>query len=132
MVATPLRTCGLQDALGGLEDVLRISAGRNRQNNAASAPVRLDLPGIDIVEGMVVLSRPGRMLDVGDVPEHLRRTATPDIAEIRIPTGTPMKDIERIAIEETMKVCGYNKEACAKMLGIGLRTLYRKLKEYDL
>lgn len=86
----------------------------------------------NIIEGMVVLSRLGKILDVADVPEHVRRTATPDITEIRIPTGTPMREIERIAIEETMKVCGYNKEACAKMLGIGLRTLYRKLKEYDL
>jgi len=86
----------------------------------------------NIVEGMVVLSRLGRMLDVGDVPEHVRRTATPDLSEMRIPTGTPMREIERIAIGETMIVCGHNKEACAKMLGIGLRTLYRKLKEYDL
>jgi DNA-binding NtrC family response regulator len=104
---------------------------------AVDVLLRYDWPGNirelrNIIEGMVVLSRDGRTLDVGDVPEHLRRTATPDINEMRIPTGTPMKEIERIAIEETMKVCGYNKEACAKMLGIGLRTLYRKLKEYDM
>jgi len=43
-----------------------------------------------------------------------------------------MREIERIAIEETLKITGYNKEKCAKILGIGLRTLYRKLKEYDI
>jgi two-component system response regulator HydG len=99
--------------------------------------MRYDWPGNvrelkNIVEGMVIMARPGQAIDVGDVPIHVRRSATPEVGEIRIPTGSKMSDVERIVIEETMKVCGYNKEACAKMLGIGLRTLYRKLKTYDI
>jgi DNA-binding NtrC family response regulator len=42
-----------------------------------------------------------------------------------------MHTVERIIIEATMKACDNNKEKCAQTLGIGLRTLYRKLKEYD-
>ena len=42
-----------------------------------------------------------------------------------------MQEAQRIVIEETLKACDYNKEETAKALGIGLRTLYRKLKEYD-
>jgi DNA-binding NtrC family response regulator len=85
----------------------------------------------NIVEGMVILSRQGP-LDIDDVPGHVRSSTAPEVSEIRIPTGTSMRDVERIVIQETMKTCAFNKEACAKKLGIGLRTLYRKLKEYDL
>ena len=42
-----------------------------------------------------------------------------------------MKEVERIAITETIRAQGNNKEAAARQLGIGLRTLYRKLKEYE-
>ncbi len=38
----------------------------------------------------------------------------------------------RAAIEATMRTVAYDKQKAAKMLGIGLRTLYRKLKEYGL
>ncbi|MFO7775349.1 MAG: sigma-54 dependent transcriptional regulator [Candidatus Hydrogenedentota bacterium] len=86
----------------------------------------------NIIEGMVIMTRSGSVLDLQDVPEYLRHTTAPEVSEIRIPTGVTMKEVERIVIEETMKVTGYNKEACAKTLGIGLRTLYRKLKEYDV
>ncbi|MCC6699364.1 MAG: sigma-54-dependent Fis family transcriptional regulator [Candidatus Hydrogenedentes bacterium] len=105
--------------------------------SAVDVLMRYDWPGNvrelrNIVEGMVIMARHGKLLDVSDVPEHLRRSTVPEVSEIRIPTGVAMSEVERIVIEESMKVCGYNKEACAKMLGIGLRTLYRKLKEYDI
>jgi two-component system response regulator HydG len=35
-------------------------------------------------------------------------------------------------IGETLKVTGGNREEAASMLGIGERTLYRKIKEYGL
>ena len=99
--------------------------------------MRYDWPGNvrelkNLLEGMVIMGRDGRTLDVGDVPDHMRRHIAPEVSEIRIPTGTSMRDVERIVIEETMKTCGHNKESCARILGIGLRTLYRKLKEYDI
>lgn len=105
--------------------------------NAIDVLTRYEWPGNvrelrNIVEGMVIMARAGTLLDVSDVPQHLRRSTAPEVNEIRIPTGVSMQEVERIVIEETMKVCGFNKEACAKTLGIGLRTLYRKLKEYDI
>jgi len=98
---------------------------------------RYDWPGNvrelrNIIEGMVTMGRNGHTLDVDDVPQHIRRSTAPEVSEIRIPTGVTMEQVERIVIQETMKVCGFNKEACAKTLGIGLRTLYRKLKQYDI
>lgn len=41
-------------------------------------------------------------------------------------------DIERNAIVETLKKTGGNKAEASRILGIGLRTLYRKLHQYGL
>ena len=43
-----------------------------------------------------------------------------------------MADIEKWAIEQTLRLAGGNREETARILGIGARTLYRKIKEYDL
>jgi DNA-binding NtrC family response regulator len=105
--------------------------------NGLDLLMRYDWPGNvrelkNIVDGMVVMASGNRPLDVKDIPEHIRQATGPRAKEIRIPVGATMKDVERAAIEETLRACGYKKEACAKTLGIGLRTLYRKLKEYDI
>ena len=52
---------------------------------------------------------------------------TPPIAE----AGT-MDDLERLAIEQTLARCNGNKTMAAKILGIGLRTLYRKIERYGI
>ena len=44
--------------------------------------------------------------------------------------GMKMEEIEREAIHKTLAETGGNKKRAAKMLGIGLRTLYRKLESY--
>ena len=44
--------------------------------------------------------------------------------------GRPLDDIEQWAIEETLKLTSGNREEAAKVLGIGARTLYRKLEKY--
>jgi two-component system response regulator HydG len=46
--------------------------------------------------------------------------------------GKSMNEIEKLFIAETLKATGGNREEAAGMLGIGERTLYRKIKEYEL
>ncbi|GJM19454.1 MAG: sigma-54-dependent Fis family transcriptional regulator [Phycisphaeraceae bacterium] len=46
--------------------------------------------------------------------------------------GARLEQLEKQAIRETLRLTGGNRERAAKMLGIGERTLYRKLKEYGL
>jgi two-component system response regulator HydG len=41
-----------------------------------------------------------------------------------------MDEIERWAIEETLRITAGNRDEAAKILGIGARTLYRKLDKY--
>jgi DNA-binding NtrC family response regulator len=46
--------------------------------------------------------------------------------------GMNMKDLEREAITAALKEVGGNRREAAEVLGIGERTLYRKIKEYDI
>ena len=43
-----------------------------------------------------------------------------------------MAELERDAIERALAECGGNRRRAAERLGIGLRTLYEKLKRYGL
>jgi two-component system response regulator HydG len=44
--------------------------------------------------------------------------------------GQPLATIEKWAIEETLRLTDDNREEAAKILGIGARTLYRRLDQY--
>jgi transcriptional regulator with PAS, ATPase and Fis domain len=46
--------------------------------------------------------------------------------------GRSLKDIEKQAILRNLEKSNYNRRMAAKALGISERTLYRKMKEYDL
>jgi two-component system response regulator HydG len=46
--------------------------------------------------------------------------------------GKPLSEIERLFITETLKSTGGNRVEAAQLLEIGERTLYRKIKEYEL
>ena len=46
--------------------------------------------------------------------------------------GLTMVQLESLHIANTLKFTGGNREKTAKLLGIGARTLYRKLREYGL
>ena len=46
--------------------------------------------------------------------------------------GASLEQIEKRAIRETLRLTGGNREKAAALLGIGERTLYRKLREYGL
>ncbi len=60
------------------------------------------------------------------------RDQAPPPNVITIAPGTKMSDIERAAIEAVLKETRGNRRRAAEMLGIGERTLYRKIKEYRM
>lgn len=64
-----------------------------------------------------------------DLPEALGAAGGAGPASL---AGTTLEQIEKRAIRETLRLTGGNREQAAKLLGIGERTLYRKLKEYGL
>jgi len=87
------------------------------------------------VESMIVVDYDG-LLDVDDLPEELADPDEPPVepstASLTKMVGKPLQELERLFIAETLRVTGGNREEAAKMLGIGERTLYRKIKEYQL
>ena len=84
------------------------------------------------VEEMVLFTQGKRALDVSDLPIALRQQRPSTAPELHLAVGMSMQEIERAAIEATLRQVGYDKQKAAKTLGIGLRTLYRKVKEYGL
>lgn len=75
-------------------------------------------------------------LDVRHIPDEVRSAGddAPDQPAIAGGSlaGTPLEQLEKRAIRETLRLTAGNREQAAKLLGIGERTLYRKLKEYGL
>jgi transcriptional regulator with GAF, ATPase, and Fis domain len=59
------------------------------------------------------------------------RDASPQPMTITLGPGVTMAEIERRAIEAALRETGGNRRKAADMLGIGERTLYRKLREYE-
>ena len=85
----------------------------------------------NLIEGMVVFGRDGEPLDVGDLPNHIRAQVHAS-RDLHLRVGMTMEEIEKRAIEETLKATGYDKQRTAQILGIGLRSLYRKVKQYEI
>jgi len=105
---------------------------------ALTALASYDWPGNirqlrNCIRTMVVLCDRER-LDVQDIPPditHRRQLAgsaqpAPGIGAVSL------NELEKKAIEETLAQTAGNREKAAKILGIGERTLYRKIKEYNL
>jgi DNA-binding NtrC family response regulator len=53
-----------------------------------------------------------------------------DLSNIRFPVGTTVDAMERELILQTLNATGNNKTRAADLLGISLKTLHNKLKEY--
>ncbi len=83
----------------------------------------------NVLDGMLVAARGRGPLDVSALPERLR-VAGPLAAPLRVEVGMTLAEAERQLIEATLREAGGDKPRAAAMLGIGLRTLYRKLDGY--
>ena len=90
----------------------------------------------NFVETMVVLDTDSQ-LDLDDLPPELIDDSEQPTVDANIGSGgvsqligQPLSTIERWAIEETLRLTGDNRDEAAKILGIGARTLYRRLDHY--
>lgn len=84
------------------------------------------------LEGMVVFIAARRPLDVSDLPLALRDHAPGEPGEVTFSLGISLAEAEKSFLEEILRSVGYDRARAAETLGIGLRTLYRKLKEYEI
>ncbi|HET7225622.1 MAG TPA: sigma-54 dependent transcriptional regulator [Candidatus Eisenbacteria bacterium] len=98
--------------------------------------VRHDWPGNvrelrAALEGMVVFAEGQRALDLSDLPPALRG-GEDDGGRLDIRVGATMDEAEHLLIAATLRHTGGDKTRAAAMLGIGLRTLYRKIRKYGI
>jgi len=122
-----------------------LSRKHGKQIKGMSLPARrklltFDWPGNvrqlrNVVESMVVVDYDG-LLDLDDLPEELADRIEPAgesaAQSLTSLVGKSLEDLQQLFIAETLRATGGNREEAAKMLGIGERTLYRKIKEYGL
>jgi two-component system response regulator HydG len=120
---------------------LRRLADENRKAISGFTPPALaaleayDWPGnvrelLHAVERAVVLTH-GEAVDVADLPEPVRQARPGESAggatALSIPIGTPLEEIERLVIRETLRHTHGDKNLAARLLGVASRTIYRKL-----
>jgi two-component system response regulator HydG len=91
------------------------------------------------IERMLVLDSDG-VLDIDGLPPEIAALIKDQLpeSELDAPSGAdsligkPMTDVEKYYIERALELTDGNREEAARLLEIGERTLYRKIKEYDL
>ncbi len=87
------------------------------------------------IERAVVLCFDGAPLDLGHLPpgfgadQNLSSPAL-DGSVVTVPVGTTVGEAERLLILRTLEAAGQNKTRAAEILGVSLKTLHNKLKEY--
>ncbi len=85
----------------------------------------------NVIENMVVICQ-GETLQVADIPAAYLEGAGTVKTGFRQLAGIPLDEVEKECIRQTLALANGNREKSAKMLGIGERTLYRKINEYGL
>ncbi len=98
----------------------------------------------NVIESLVIFAQ-NSTISLSELPEDIvgsEGTRSSGIAEngetvppvakdaLLLKIGTPMAEVERELILKTLAQCEGNRTVAARVLGIGLRTLQRKLKEY--
>jgi DNA-binding NtrC family response regulator len=84
----------------------------------------------------VVLCPDGAPLDVGHLPpgfgkaQHAAAQAS-DASIVEVRVGTTVDAAEQALIVRTLEATGQNKTRAAEILGVSLKTLHNKLKQYS-
>lgn len=85
----------------------------------------------NVIDTMVVLSTES-VLTVGNLPADMRPAGVEPLGGMNNLVGISIEQAEKELIRNTLKLVHGNREQAAKILGIGERTLYRKIKEYGM
>jgi DNA-binding NtrC family response regulator len=85
------------------------------------------------IRTMVVMCEKDK-LDMQDIPPEIsqRRQLAAGTTAVPATDAKSLNELEKQAIIKTLAKTKGNRQEAAKILGIGERTLYRKIKEYDL
>jgi two-component system response regulator HydG len=84
----------------------------------------------NVVERAAVLCR-ADALSLSDLPDAVAQAAAAPPAAVQFPIGTPLEEVERRLIRDTLAHTAGDKSLAAQLLGISTRTIYRKLGETE-
>jgi DNA-binding NtrC family response regulator len=104
-------------------------------NKASMALYNYSWPGNirelrNCIESAVVMAK-GHFIMLQDLPPDISATAE-DEGSIRIPMGTTMAESEKLIIRSTLNFAKGNKSRTAEILGIGRKTLHRKIHDFGM
>ncbi len=81
------------------------------------------------IESILVINSP-EVIDIQHLPQEIR-----DLKErlevIPIKIGTPLEEVEREMLIQTLRATKGNKRKAAQLLGINVRTIHRKMEEIE-
>jgi len=84
----------------------------------------------NVLESMMVLAD-GEYLTENDLPEQIAQSSRELGTPKEVPAGLTMDELERLAITKALDQCRGNRTHAADKLGISVRTLQRKLRQYE-
>ena len=94
----------------------------------------------NLIESLVIFSTdniikpqnlPDELIEKSNFKVNLPQNPLPDLSDsVIIKLGQTLEEVEKMIILKTLEKFNGNKTHTAKVLGIGLRTLHRKLKDY--
>jgi DNA-binding NtrC family response regulator len=89
----------------------------------------------NVIERAVILCPDGAPLDAGHLPPGFGAAQAPaaqlDAGVVPVRVGSTVGEAERLLIERTLEATNQNKTRAAEILGVSLKTLHNKLKEYS-
>lgn len=111
---------------------------KNISPEALAKLVSYDWPGnvreLKNITERLAVTTVGETIEVGNLPTNFQSLHNPpeisDKLDLNPLLGIPLEDIEKMLISHTLEKTNGNRTHAARMLGISLRTLQRKLKEY--
>ncbi|ADY13107.1 sigma-54-dependent transcriptional regulator [Sphaerochaeta globosa] len=103
-------------------------------NQAKRAILSYEWPGNirelrNCIESAVVLART-TIIDIEDLPVHIGKAQ--NTSSVSLEVGITLAEAEKQLIISTLASCAGNKTKAAEVLGIGRKTLHRKLQEYHI
>jgi len=87
------------------------------------------------IERAVILCPDGAPLDVGHLPPGFGKAKiaapqAPEAGTVQVRVGSTVDEVEQLLIVRTLEATAQNKTRAAEILGVSLKTLHNKLKEY--
>ena len=81
------------------------------------------------IESILVINSPG-VIDIQHLPQEIRDSkGRLDVIPIRI--GTPLEEVEKEMLIQTLRATKGNKRKAAQLLGINVRTIHRRMEEIE-